>query len=322
MSYIGTPILIGDMRNVVVYVNPSGAKAFGKKAPEIVGKDILNLFSAMNRTHLHTAMENVKKGGHERVDIEEGGGFFKATLSPVTGEGGKTIGFIMSLLDLTREKKLEQSRMDVTARILSDIRGPLRVIRESLQSIKQTPCSRQCKETLDRADEETRAADRLINELLGLSAPAPEKMAVKQELDIVRSLRMAVTSMEPVLKQSGITIENLLPHELPHIVGDGDKLSQAIINLLNVSAHRERREGAAGDTLTVSGKLIRQRDGKEYVLLTVSTPWDGGSDASQDGDIAFIVQVIKAHSGTFTVAGEKGIGTTYSIVLPAVIKRR
>ena len=324
MAYIDTPILIGDMGNKVVYVNPGGVRVLGKKAPEVVGKDILSLFSRVNREKISQALEEGKKGAHQRLDIEEGEMFFKATLSPITSEDGRAIGFVMGLMDLSREKKLEQSRMDVTARLLSDLRGPLRVIDQSLQAVKATSgCKMECREVLERGVEEVHVAERLVNDLLGLSVPLTEAMEVKkEEFDLARTLRTAIKSMEPILRRTGVTIENLLPHDLPMAVGDREKIGQVLMNLLTFSARMISGKGqdppgtGSESSLTVSGKVIRQRDGREYILVTVISP-DYEQEGMEDAlEIVSARQIVKAHSGTITVMGEKGMGTTFSILLP------
>lgn len=312
----------------MIYINPAGVKALGKNAPEIIRKDILSLFSRKNAEIVSRAVDSAKKGGHEHLNIEEGESFFKATISPITGDDEKAIGFVMGLLDMTREKKLEQSRMDVSARFLNDIRDPLRTVQESIQGIKGTHCARECSKLLESVEEEIRAADKMVEELFSVLWPTPEKAAVKmKECDIGRALRMAIHSMEPILKRTGVSVENILPKELPSVVCNNEKMGQALINLLSFSARKISAKASEGTmskekTLIISGKPIKQRDGKEYVLVTISSSGFERSGAEEGLELVTIKKIVEAHSGVFKVIGEEGMGTTYSILLPVYYKYR
>jgi len=316
------------MKNVVIYVNPAGVRAFGKNAPDIIRKDILSLFSRKNAEMVSRALDSAKKGGHEHLNIEEGESFFKATISPITGDDGKAIGFVMGLLDMTRERKLEQSRMDVSARFMNDIREPLRTIQDSLQKIKGTKCAMVCSKLLERVEDEISSADKMVDELFSVLWPAPEKAAVKmRECDISRVLRMAIHSMEPIFKRTGVSVENLLPKELPSVVCNNEKLGQALINLLSFSARKISARASEGmmskdNNLIISGKPIRQRDGKENVLVTISSSGVERSDVEEALELVTIKQIVEAHSGVFKVVGEEGMGTTYSILLPVYYRYR
>lgn len=329
LAYLDTPLLIGDLRNVAVYVNPSWSHAFGKSAPEIVGKDVLSLFPGKSRGAVLKSLDIARKGTHERLDVEVGEYFFKMTISPITGDAGNSIGFIMGLLDLTRERKFEQSRMDVTAHILNDLRDPLRRIHKHLEFIEGRPgaMDRETLESVKRAHADAETIERMINELLGLSAPPETKRAIKQEeFDLIREVKVVLQSMDPVLKSSGIALENLLPRELPHVIGDSEKIGQALMNLLSFAVRQVPPADGGGRTaeasLTVTGKVIRQKDGQEYILVTVSSSWDGQGEGLDTMEMTSVRQVVEAHSGTFTVLGDKGMGTTYSLVLPAKPRSR
>jgi len=316
------------MKNVVIYINPAGVKAFGKNAPEVIRRDILSLFSRKNAEMVSRAIDSAKKGGHEHLNIEEGESFFKATFSPITGDDNRAIGFVMGLLDMTREKKLEQSRMDVSARFMNDIRDPLRAIQDSLQEIKGTKCGRECSKLLEHVEDEIRSADKMVEELFTVIWPSPEKVVGKmKECDIGRALRMAIHSMEPIFKRTGVGVENLLPKELPTVVCNNEKMGQALINLLSYSARKISAKAGEGmmskdKTLIVSGKHIKQSDGKENVLVTISSSGFERSDAEEELELVTIRKIVEVHSGVFKVVGEEGMGTTYSILLPVYSKYR
>ena len=63
-------------------------------------------------------------------------GFFKILVSPVKSEW-KSLGFVVVLRDITKEKEVEKIKEDFTSMIVHELRSPLDSIKKIIESMRR-----------------------------------------------------------------------------------------------------------------------------------------------------------------------------------------
>jgi len=142
LTYLETPIIIGDTNNKLIYLNPAGEEMFQRKVMELVGKELKELFSSDNWEKVLAAVAQVKKqSGPFRIGIEEGSRYFKTSISPIIGDDGGFIGYVISLLDITGDREADQAKANLTSMLLNQLRGPLLNITNTFNELKSKALS-------------------------------------------------------------------------------------------------------------------------------------------------------------------------------------
>ena len=186
---------------------------------------------------------------------------------------------------------------------------------------------------VERIRTSTRRIGSLINDMIrvtnfetGLSILKPEPV----DINIIIDGAMSYTSGQ--IREKNITLHLDLPAKLANIFADRDALQQIIIHLLQNAGAATPDEGKI--TLKVQ---TQTKDEQEYILVQVTDT--GLGIAEEDiprvfqrlyradnvliqglGDtgvgLSIAKKLVEAHNGQIWVESEKGIGSTFSVLLP------
>lgn len=257
--------------------------------------------------------------------------------SPVRDERSQSVGRLLVLRDITEEKKLEEYRNEITGMAVHDLRAPLAGIINALklaqEHIDQPGGSDRVKRalTISRAN-----ADRmmdLVNTMLDIRKGREmslERVPTAID-DLIELARLAVILNA---EKANITIDVVIPPNLPLVSIDQDKLRRVLVNLLD-NALRFTPEGAS---IQVSVQHVAER-GKLRIRVADSGPgippkdrnrvfeqyWQSkdhkplrGSKGSGIG-LAFCKRVLEAHGEDIWVEPVGPLpGATFAFTLPVI----
>jgi len=130
--------------------------------------------------------------------------------------------------------------------------------------LEDLPQDSESHEFLKIIEKQAKICRRIVADLLGFSRQFESRM---EELDLNQSIGEVLHLVRHTFKQDWVNIEASLDPDLPHIIGDKEKLKQVWINLLNNAFESIGRDG----TIWVKTKF-RPQDRR--VLVTVA---DSGS---------------------------------------------
>lgn len=249
--------------------------------------------------------------------------------APLRGTQGKQVGTVLVLDDLTERQAME-AQMQRTERLVAlgrmagglahELRNPLGITRAAAQMLQQELAD------TGKAGEYTRViqseidrVDRLVEQLLAYARPRP----LQRVLVDVASLVEETSSLARVYaKQQGVTLTTQVSDGLPALMGDGDLLHQAVVNVLLNGIQATPPGGTVN--------LTAQTD-QASVLLTVCdtgsgiTPdilphiFDPFFTTRDDGTgigLSIVQQIIHDHGGAVDVQSEPGNGTQVTLRLP------
>jgi signal transduction histidine kinase len=170
----------------------------------------------------------------------------------------------------------------------------------------------------------------LINDILDLAKIDAGQMALEEEpVDLCDLMRHSLSLLEPRYRSKGLTVEIDIPRDLPFILGDGQKLRRALLNLLG-NAVKFNRDGGR---VSIRAAAAPRED------LSVEIADTGIGMTPEEIAVAFeaFVQVdnslarryagtgiglpltkrlIELHGGTIAVESVKGSGTTVVLRFP------
>jgi signal transduction histidine kinase len=173
----------------------------------------------------------------------------------------------------------------------------------------------------------------LINELLDLAKIESGRMeAYVETFKLDDILRVATTTVEPLLKTGRVTLLTEIAPDIPPLKTDRDKLKQSVLNLLsNAAKFTERGEikvAAWRDDgllkLTVSDTGIGMKQEALQYIFDEFRQADMSSTRKYGGTglgLAIVKKFIILMGGDIIVESEVGRGSKFTITLPMELKR-
>jgi two-component system sensor histidine kinase BaeS len=223
----------------------------------------------------------------------------------------------------------EKSRRQLLADIAHELRNPLSIIQGNLEAWLDgviTPAPDQVASVYD----ETVLLSRLITDLRDLSlAEAGQLKLYQHATELGEFILAEIVSVQNRCQEKQISISADLPHGLPLVLIDKDRIRQVLHNLVDNAL----RYTLAGGTIKIGADYTRPG------WVTVSVSDTGAGIASKDlphvfdhfykADrsrqrghggagigLAMVKLVVELHGGTVWVKSRKGKGTTFYFTLP------
>lgn len=155
----------------------------------------------------------------------------------LTDMGGKIIGALIVLSDVTRLRNLETMRRDFVANVSHEIKTPLTAIKGFVQTLRDGAIKEpeNGERFLGIIEKHVDRLSVIINDLLSLSRI--EEEAEKQEIDLKQDrikevLRAAIQVCEPKAAEKKVVIEFVCENDLQAEINPA-LLDQAVVNLLD-----------------------------------------------------------------------------------------
>lgn len=163
--------------------------------------------------------------------------------------------------------------------------------------------------------------EKMVMELIELKGAT---FAYQESLDINSALRMTLAMFSKEVEEQQIEVVTKFAEGVPSILADREKLTRALFNII---------ENAIEAMVNSPRKLlVATKIGKEVLEIEITDNGHGCSRSTLKRmydpfisskiygpglGLTFCLKVIQNHRGTISVVSEEGIGTTFTIKLPA-----
>ena len=216
-----------------------------------------------------------------------------------------------------------------TADAAHELRTPVSVLLMQTQTaLKQERNAADYRATIEACQRAAQRMRGLLESLLELARlDSGQEPMKKMRFDLGRAAQECVELVRPLAQERNIQIETDLP--ALEWTGDMERLSQVITNLLTNAIHYNRDAGQV---------RVFVREQKHEALVTVSDTGMGIADndlpriferfyradksrSNAKGrtglGLAISKAIVEAHGGTIEVTSQPGVGTTFTVRLPA-----
>ncbi|MCX5972361.1 MAG: ATP-binding protein [Chloroflexi bacterium] len=249
------------------------------------------------------------------------------------GDGGAWL----VLRDLTEVRRLRQIRTEFVDNLSHELRTPLSTIRLLAETIGGAAAKGDVSGVASRSakiEVEVLHLVQMADEMLDLATlEAGEIPLRKAEFDLVALAEEVAQRFTPVAAQHGGGIDVIGTGPIL-ITGDRDRLRQAVANLVHNAVKYSREGGRVElqiDRLSDSGSQIAVIDhgigidrahlSRIFERFFTVERVDGGAGAVGGGGtglgLAIARHAVLRHGGEITVTSAAGVGTTFTMTLPA-----
>jgi two-component system sensor histidine kinase SenX3 len=312
----------------VVVADGSGAAAIRNAAAHTLGGHANVLLDAAVEAQLSNAMRGASAtetieffGPPKRVMI------VRALPLP---DGGA----IATIEDVSERARLDSVRTDFVANISHELKTPvgaLAVLAEALEDSVDDPDL--ARRLAERITNEAHRVSRTIDDLLELSRIELGGKAIQQEVDVVALLHEAVDRHAATAAQRSVILR-VDERAAPSALGDRRQLTSAVANLVDNAV---KYSDAGGEIVVTAG-----RDDDGWVVIDVTD--QGVGIPTRDLDrvferfyrvdharsretggtglgLAIVRHVATNHGGEVLVQSEEGVGSTFTLRIPAAVGR-
>ena len=311
----------------VVLINPAARRILGLE--HAFGIDQVSDLPAPIGAAITDAAPVAVDEVHETEITLDDGTELQLAIAPVAEPGA---GIVITLRDITEQRRLERVRRDLVANVSHELKTPLAAIKglmELLQGGRVDPEHQ--KQFLSLMEIESNRLERLVEEQLQLARLDSGAMPLEREqLDLDGLADGVVASRRPLADAAGIT---LTAHYDGVVTVDADpaRIEQILLILLDNAF----RHTPAGGSITVSAR----RADTDAQLAVADTgegiPADEQAfvfdrfyrgDPSREGrsaglGLAIARGLAEAHGGSIHLISAPGVGSTFTLHLPDLAGR-
>src|SRR5262245_45487281 len=341
-------LALSDAEGRITLVNSQTENLFGYTREQLIGRNIEMLFpeSVRNMLTAHTLEERTELSGLRRDCAE----FPVEVIQRRIGVEGEPL--TMSLInDITERKRVEQerellareqearrvaeedSRMkdDFLATISHELRTPLTAILGWTKILRAGDVDRASAErALVTIERNVHAQARLISDLLDASRIVTGKLRLEERTVDLRSLvEAAVEAIRPSIEAKRLRLQLAIEPWVGSLVGDPDRLKQALLNLLNNAIKFTPEQGLIEvrlEKLERKALLIVSDTGQgidpnflPYIFDRFRQA-DSSTKRSQGGlglGLALVKYIVDAHNGAiYAYSRGPGQGSDFMITMP------
>lgn len=339
----GLPIawVVTDTIGQIQFLSPAASGLLGlddDAAENAVGRDLLGLLGF--RTSRHDVsdpqvkqltsplrMVQVKR----KVDFGGQEVQLRIVRSRLPGREGDSEGLAWALTDITQQQLATDARDQFLMTATHELRTPLNNLHAYAEALQDSDDDK------DRQSEfcnimisESKRLGRLVDHLLTVGQLEAGSMVVhRHELDLLPIVQQCESQVVSQAAAKGITMKMELAAKMPTVVGDRDKLSAAIVNIVGNAVKYTPSGGEVTIRSCVEGQTIKIEIADtgqgipEDELTKVFDKFYRCSNASETDErgnglgLAFSLEIAKLHGGTIDVRSVVDVGTTFTLNLPA-----
>jgi len=229
-------VIMTDTDYRLIVANPTAIKAVGLKNKNDLSfadfvESLGGKFDLKDKIEESVRLETVFISD----ELSLPGGFFQIAISPVK-DNWKSLGCVVVMRDITREKEVERIKEDFTSMIVHELRSPLDAIKKMVEMMRASQMKKaQLEEYFQMIYGSSSDMLELIGNLLDVAKIEAGKFELlKQPSDIKKIIERRVSFFDITAKDAKIKISSCLGKNIPDKVEfDPHTISQVLNNLIS-----------------------------------------------------------------------------------------
>jgi PAS domain S-box-containing protein len=337
-----------DKDGIVVSWNTGAQRIKGYSAAEIIGRHFSRFFLPEDVEAGTPWKELALARSTGRAELEgwrvrnTGERFWaRAILTPVYDTAGHHAGFAKVTQDLTQRQHTEE--METAARrihefiamLAHELRNPLAPIHSAAEAMARMPAGDPAQNDLRNIiSRQTKHLSRIVEDLLDINRITRGTLSIERaNLDSRELVARGVEIARPAMDAAKHQLEISLPEEPVHVMGDPDRLTQVLANVLNnasrytppngsISVSLDQEDGEVTIRVRDNGRGIEARNLQRIFNLfdqgDIVTP---GAAGGLGIGLSLAKRVVEMHGGTIEAhSAGPNQGSEFVIRLPVLRK--
>jgi PAS domain S-box-containing protein len=349
LESIADGLMVVDADGKVILFNAAAEHIFELSREQIVGEPISKFIGMWGKAgetwgpaveRWTRSPEDMQGQSIHEDNLELGEKIVSVHLAPViyaTGGIPVFIGTVSVFRDITREVELDRMQREWVSTVSHELRTPMTSIKGYADLLVLGAAGTISEEQKGFLNIIKNNADRLsvlVNDLLDISRIETGRMKLDiKPIDLYQLVETVMSNLRGRCEQEGKDVEtqSRLPEDMPSVLGDIDRITQVLTNLLD-NAFNYTPEGGS---ITVFAEI---NEAKGYAVISVRDTGIGISPEDQAKildrfyrsddprvqkvsgtglGLAIVLHLVEMHGGDLTIFSEGlGKGSTFSFSLP------
>lgn len=337
---IANGVVVCDNNDKVVLVNNHAQKLLEVGEGNILNSEIQQYMDTAGNFCFKDKIEQFKDTPLEVIEskpiefnIVIDKRILKSLISPMFTRNKDYVGYIIVLIDVTREAEMEQMRTHFISNVSHELRTPVTVLRSYIDTLynygNEFDYETQ-KEFIGTINQEIIRLNRMVNDILDFSKLEADVKLEKEPVNMAKLVEDCINQVSILTQEHNIKVLVSKEDEIPDIELNYNSIERAFTNLMSNAIKYSPENG----TITVKISALRNTD---EVEVTVTDEGCGIAPEHQKKvfDRFYRVEnnthtikgtglglnlvkttIEKHHGGRVFVKSELGKGSTFGFVLP------
>lgn len=330
-SEVEKNIILNSTNEVMIYhdtdlkikwANEAALKEFRMTKEEMIGKYCYKVrHNRKSPCNDCTNLAAIEKGVIQTTEKQDKTGkSMLITSIPIKDKEGNITGVLETILDITKQKEIENSlikakeyaeqtsraKSNFIANMSHEIRTPMNGVLGFIQILEDTKLDEEQKDYIYEMKKASEVLLNVINEILDFSKIEVGMLnLINKPFNLMSSIEDTVMLFAPVAQEKNIEINALIHSDIPYkIIGDPGRLKQILNNLVNNAVKFTNK----GEILI---EISLKREEKDNVEIEFSVT-DTGCGISEDKQDIIFDSFSQVDTSSTRKYGGSGLGLTIS----------
>jgi len=326
LNTMGDGVIITDSDGEILLSNPAALRILAFPGTTVHGLT----FAQVTREHQLVEMwELCRQTGVEQTGTVETtlrNTFIQVVITPLNEP--ESTRFLVILQDLTHIRQLETIRRDFISNVSHELRTPLASLSLVVETLKDGAIDEPetARRFLSYIESELSALTQMVEELLELSRIESGRAPLKlKSTSVAKLIKKPIKRLTPQAEHKQITIEAIIPADMPPVLADSRRIQQVVMNLL----HNAIKFTPEGGRVTIKAQV----SGQEMLISVTDTgigiPADeltriferfyktdrARADEGTGLGLAIAKHIVQGHGGRIWAESVEGKGSTFYFTL-------
>lgn len=265
-------VVVCDNNDKVVLLNNHAKQMLELEDDQLLDTNIQNYVDTEGEYCFTEKIEEYKKLSLEDksskpviFNITIDGRILKSIISPMFTQNHDYVGYIIVLIDVTRETEMDQMKSNFISNVSHELRTPVTVLRsyiDTLYNYGDEFDENTKREFISTLNTEIIRLNSMVNDILDFSRLDSNAKIEKSENDISQLVDSCVSQVGVLLKEHNLKIDVEKGNDIPLLYFNYDSISRALTNYLSNAIKYAPQDS------TIQVKLFKESD-KNQVTVTV-----------------------------------------------------
>ena len=237
-------VVVCDSKDKVILVNNHAKQLLEVTDADILNTQIQQFCDTNGELCFKDKIEQFKDTPLEEMEtkplefnIEISKRIIKSLISPMFTRSGAYTGYIIVLIDVTKEIEMDQLRSHFISNVSHELRTPVTVLRSYIDTLYNYGDNfdfNTQREFIGVMNQEIIRLNRMVNDILDFSRYESQNVHLEMsKQNIVEIIEDCVNQVEVLAKEHNLTFSIIKEPDLPEVMLNIDSISRALMNIIS-----------------------------------------------------------------------------------------